>query len=235
MTLINWLWYLIPRWLLRCISARFPEQLLKCVVSWRSSSEYSMIRCFLGDAFGGFEVLFCSVGFGCRWYTPLTTGTMQKVMPIFLLGCVRVWRCSSYVDMWQYNVYWIRSCVTLCTLFGVLYLYRMCYSAGYTQCFSRAKLSRTAGLATSGLSTSFKVPSQCLCGTILPTQYSMVWDRLVYRAGPMRFYWPVLHALFLTSTVFHFPYFFLYVGIVVLIEMASNEFKLGNVFWITIR
>ena len=35
-------------------------------------------------------------------------------------------------------------------------------------------------------------PSQCPSGTILLALYSMVWDRLVSRAGPMLFYWPKL-------------------------------------------
>ena len=34
--------------------------------------------------------------------------------------------------------------------------------------------------------------SRCPSGTILLTQYSMVWDWLVSRAGPMLFYWPKL-------------------------------------------
>ena len=33
-------------------------------------------------------------------------------------------------------------------------------------------------------------PGQCLCGTILVTLCSMVWDWRVSRAGPMPFYWP---------------------------------------------
>ena len=33
-------------------------------------------------------------------------------------------------------------------------------------------------------------PSRCLCGTILVTPCSMVWDWRVSRAGPMSFYWP---------------------------------------------
>ena len=41
--------------------------------------------------------------------------------------------------------------------------------------------------STSGLS----FPCQYLCGTILVTPYSMVWDWRVSRAGPMPFYWPI--------------------------------------------
>ena len=56
MALLYWVWHLIPRWLLRSISARFPEQLLKDLVSWGSHGECSMIDHFLGDAF---RVLSC--------------------------------------------------------------------------------------------------------------------------------------------------------------------------------
>ena len=56
-------------------------------------------------------------------------------------------------------------------------------------------------------------PSEYLCGTILLTPYSMVWDEWVLRAGPMPFYRPKLLIVFL-STVFHFPAFFLCVCIV---------------------
>ena len=33
-------------------------------------------------------------------------------------------------------------------------------------------------------------PCQCLCGTIIVTPCSMVWDWRVSRAGPIPFYWP---------------------------------------------
>ena len=39
-------------------------------------------------------------------------------------------------------------------------------------------------------------PSQYLCGTILVTPYSMVWNWLVSRAGLMPFYWPSSSLLF---------------------------------------
>ena len=43
-------WYLIPRWPLRSIFTQFLEQLLRDLVSWGSPGKYSMIDCFLGDA-----------------------------------------------------------------------------------------------------------------------------------------------------------------------------------------
>ena len=46
--------------------------------------------------------------------------------------------------------------------------------------------------------------SQCQCGTILLTLYSMVWDWRVSRARPMLKYWPKLLYLFSSSTIFPF-------------------------------
>ena len=47
-------WNLNPRWLLKRIFARFLEQPLKDLVSWKSPGECSMIDLFLGDTFGFF-------------------------------------------------------------------------------------------------------------------------------------------------------------------------------------
>ena len=57
MALLYWEWHLIPRWLLRRVFALFPEQLLKCLVSWGNPGKYSMIDCSLGDASW---ILFCT-------------------------------------------------------------------------------------------------------------------------------------------------------------------------------
>ena len=56
--------------------------------------------------------------------------------------------------------------------------------------------------------------SQYLCGTILVTPCSMVWDWLVSSAGPMPFYWPSCSLTFLSNAVFPFSSFILWVGIV---------------------
>ena len=65
MTLLYWEWHLIPRWYLRSIFARFPEQLLKGLVSLGSSSKCSMIDCFLGNAFGVMSCQFWSTVLQC--------------------------------------------------------------------------------------------------------------------------------------------------------------------------
>ena len=53
------------------------------------------------------------------------------------------------------------------------------------------------------------IPTQCLCGTILPTLYPMVWDWQVSRVVLMLFYWPQLLDPFLSSTDLYFSSFFL--------------------------
>ena len=69
--LLYWEWHLIPKWPSISILARFPEQLLKDLVSRGSPGECYMIYSFLGDDFGvlscPFGALFCSVVFGWRY------------------------------------------------------------------------------------------------------------------------------------------------------------------------
>ena len=55
-------------------------------------------------------------------------------------------------------------------------------------------------------------PSRCPSGTILLTQYSMVWDWRVSRAGPILFYWTKLLYPYYRLLLF-FPFlFFLSIG-----------------------
>ena len=75
-------------------------------------------------------------------------------------------------------------------LFMVLFLCRMC------RCGLHAVLLSHIGtlirlLAAKPLSIAgYLFPVQCLCGTILVTPCSMVWDWRVSRARSMPFYWP---------------------------------------------
>ena len=85
------------------------------------------------------------------------------------------------VNLWQYYVCSIGLGVTRCTLFMPLYLCRtVCVSAGYTWwsgCTSVYVLMRL--LAAESRSTAgLLFPSQCHCGTILLTPYSVVFDEL---------------------------------------------------------
>ena len=99
------------------------------------------------------------------------------------------------VDPWQYCVCCIRSGVTRCTLFMVLYVDCMC------QCGLLAVLWSHIGtlmrrLAADPHSTAglllLLFSSQCPSGMILLIPFSMVWDWMVSRAGPMHSYWPKL-------------------------------------------
>ena len=57
-------------------------------------------------------------------------------------------------------------------------------------------------------------PSQYLRGTFLLNLYSMVWDWLVLRAGPMLFYWPPQLLVPFFCLILYLPItFFLWVGI----------------------
>ena len=64
-------------------------------------------------------------------------------------------------------------------------------------------------LATEPRSTAgLLFPSLCPSGTILLTQYSMLWDWRVSRAGPMLFYWPkLLYPLYSLLLFFSFSSF----------------------------
>ena len=94
------------------------------------------------------------------------------------------------VALWQYYVCCAGSGVNRCTLFVVLFLCRMC------RCALRAELCWDIGslirlLAAEPRSIALLLfPCQYLCGTILVTLCSMVWDWRVSRARPMPFYWP---------------------------------------------
>ena len=139
MTLLYSEWHLIPRWPLRSIFARFPEQFLKDLVCWGSDGECSMIDLFLGDAFG---VLSCQF-----WSTVLRSGARLPIHTLIkLLDCAvsgarfltgGVFGCDiAHRRSWKSFVCFIRSGVTRCTLLMVLYLDHMC-QAGYARCSGR--------------------------------------------------------------------------------------------------
>ena len=176
-------------WLLRSNFALFPEQLLNGLVSWGRHGKYSMIDCFLGDALG---VLSCQF-----WSTVLPFGALLTIHTLdywtsgqwcqfFDWG--RVWVWPHIVALWQYYVCCTRSGVTRYTLFVVLFLCRMC-RWGYTRRSHIGSLMRLLAAEPRSIA-GLLFPCQYLCGTILVTPCSMVWDWRVSRAGPMHFYWP---------------------------------------------
>ena len=107
----------------------------------------------------------------------------------FLTGeCLRV--TLHIVDLWRYYACFTGSGVTRCTHFMELFLIRMYLCVLHAGLWSQictlmrllvAEPRRTAGLL---------FPYQYLCGTILVTPYSIVFDWRISRAGPTPFYWP---------------------------------------------
>ena len=94
----------------------------------------------------------------------------------------------------------------------VLYLDRMCQSGLHAALWSLigTLMHRLAAEPCSTAGLLF--PSRCPSGTILLTQYSMVWEWRVSRAGPMLFYWPKLLCPYYSLLLF-FPFlFFLSIG-----------------------
>ena len=64
-------------------------------------------------------------------------------------------------------------------------------------------------------------PCKYLCGTILLTPYSMVWDWRVSSAGPLRLYWLTARSLFVSNcfifSFFHLMGWYCGVGVIELI------------------
>ena len=192
---LYWERHLIPRWLLRSIFALFPEQLLNGLVSWGSPGECSMIDCFLGDAFG---VLSCQF-----WSTVLQSGAR---LPIHTLNCwspvsLSQWFPVSNCGVFECDIAHRRSVAILCMLYKIRCnplhpLYgalpvpyvpvRVARGALWSHIGTLMRLLAAEPRSIAGLFFSF----QYLCGTILVTPYSMVWNWLVSRAVPMPFHWP---------------------------------------------
>ena len=110
----------------------------------------------------------------------------------------------SVAVLWSF----ITSGLTRCTLLMVLYLDYMC------QCGLHAVLWSHIGTLMHGLAAEPRstagllLPSRCLCGTILLTPYSILWDWRVSRAGLMLFYWPkLLYPYYSLLLFFPFSYF----------------------------
>ena len=116
------------------------------------------------------------------------------------------------VDLWQYYVCCTRSGITRCILFLMLFQCRIC-RCGLHAALSHIGSSMRLLAAESRIIAGLLFPFQYLCGTILVSPYSMLWDWLVSRAGPMSLYWPSCSLPFV-SFCFPFLYFHSMVGIV---------------------
>ena len=91
------------------------------------------------------------------------------------------------VDLMQFCVCWIRSCVTRCTPLMMLFLDRMCQCGLHAVPWSHIGILMRRRTFVQKCTTGLLFPSQYPSGTILLAPYSMVWDWRVSRAGPMFF------------------------------------------------
>ena len=93
------------------------------------------------------------------------------------------------VDLWQYYVCCTRSGVTRCTLLWCSSC-AVCAGERYTRCCDPTSVHLSASsLQNLAVSPDF-YSLVSICGTIIVSPCSMVWDWRVSRAGPMPFYWP---------------------------------------------
>ena len=129
------------------------------------------------------------------------------MVSVFLpLACLIV--TLHIVDLWQYYVCCTRSDLIRCTHFVVLYQRSMC-RAGFTWCFGR-KIAILMSLFTAEphSTAGLLFPSQCLSRMILMT----VFDGVGMMRGQA---YPSLASLpFVSSSVFPFSSFVLWIGIV---------------------
>ena len=165
--------------LLRSIFARFDEKVLNGWVSWGSPGKYSMIDCFLGEAISTrFRVLYF---FSADKHLKLLDHVVSGAS--FLTGGVFEWDLAhcQYLTI-LHMLYKIR-CNSMHPLHVALYmLVRVTCGAG----LHIGTLTRLLAAEPRSIAGPF---SQYLCGTILVTPNSMVWDWRVSRAGSMPFYW----------------------------------------------
>ena len=178
-----------------------------------------MIGRFLGDAFGVLSYPFWSTVLQCGARLQIPTLTYWTVLTTvavrFLTGSAFHCNIAHRRSVAVLCILYIRSCVTRCTIFMVLYLCRIaCASAGYSRCFGRTSVYSCASL----------LKNFAYHMTFISLSVSL-WNDL---ADPVFFdgvlYWRVFRALlmhcvgqsryFYFSTVCRFSSFFLWVGIV---------------------
>ena len=176
---------------MRSIFPQIKEKFLKDLVL-RKSWEMYMIDQFLGDDFGVLSCPFWSSVLQRSAIHTLNYRTDRVVSGARFITGVYLSVTMLIIDLWQYSVYCIRSCVTRCTLLMGLYLGRMCEFGLHAVLWLHIGIL-TRCLAVKPCSTDgLLFPSQCPSGTILRIPYSIVFDWRVSRAGPMLFHWPKL-------------------------------------------
>ena len=104
------------------------------------------------------------------------------------------------VDLWQYHVCCTRSGLTHCTLFMVLFLCRMCRCGLHVALHIGTHMRLLAAEPRSIAGLLF--PFHYLCGAILVTPYSIVWEWRVSRVkqlGQCHFTGLAAHSIFVSS------------------------------------
>ena len=148
---------------LRAVSRAVSQRLGILKKSWLV---YSMIGRFSWDTFGVFSCQFWSTILQCGdrlpiYSTPQTTGPCCQWRPFPNLGCIRV--TLLIVHLWQCCACCIRTRVTRCTNFLVLYLCRMCLCGLHAVLWSHIGILVRI-LAAKPRSTAWPMfASQCPC------------------------------------------------------------------------
>ena len=176
---------------MRSIFALFPEQLLNGMVSWGSPGKYSMIDCFLGNAFGVLSCPFWSTVRQCGARLPIYTLnylTASQCCQFYNWGCVWVWPrtssiCGRIMYAVQVQVYLMNH------LDGALPAPNMRVRVRRGAVIARRYTYAPPRWRTSQYRCAF-IPCRYVCGMNLVTPYSMQFDWRVSRAGTMHFYWP---------------------------------------------
>ena len=146
-----------------------------------------MIDHFLRDASGVLSCPFWSAVLPCGARLPIHIHLKPLDRAVsgarFLTGVVWVCHCSSIVDLLQFCVFCIRSCVTRCIRLLMSYLDCVCQCGLHAVNWSHIGILMLRFAAEPRSTAGLLFLSQCPSGTILLTPYSMVWDWRVWRAG----------------------------------------------------
>ena len=162
-----------------------------------------MIDCFLGDALGVLSCLF--------WSTVLECGAR---LPIHTLNYWTAVSGASFltVGVFECDLAHCRSVAVLCMQYKIRCNSLHPFSHPVPVWLTRGAVIDIGTLmlllaAEPRSIIGLLFPCQYLCGTILVTSYSKLWDWGVSRAGPMLFYWPYLLAHFSSPAGFPFVFF----------------------------
>ena len=192
MTLIYFEWYLIPRWQLKSIFARFPDQLLKELVSCESPGECSMLDRVMQDSFWDLFYQLWSTVLQCGALLPIYTSV--KLLDIVVsgahfltgsvFGCDIAHRRSVAVVFMLYNIRFNPKH----SPYGAL---PVPYMPVRVTCFAVVAHRYTDAPLRCRISQYIRT-FILLSSTILMTMYAMVWDWRVSRSGAMPFCWAKL-------------------------------------------